>query len=530
MNTAILQASALRAIEAEHAATATPPLMERAGAGAARIALEMLSGRALILAGPGNNGGDACVVARRLKEAGHEPVVLFSAEVDKLPSDARAAHAAWLAAGGSCVAQYPSGQFGLIIDGLFGIGLTRAIAGDYARWVEQANASGSPILALDAPSGLNAMTGQLTGTAIRAVRTVSFIALKPGLLTGAGPDHCGTIDVCDLDLQVGAGNGALIVPQLFRACLRPRASNSHKGDFGSVAILGGASGMVGAALLAGRAALKLGAGRVHLGMLAKETLAVDLAQPELMLRKPEDALNMATVLAIGPGLGQSLQAGEMLARALDSHLPCVIDADGLNLLAQSHLLQRQCATSAVSPAPTFLTPHPAEAARLLGSSTADVQADRVAAASELARRLNAHVALKGCGTVVAAPDGRWFINTTGNPGLASAGSGDVLTGMLAALLAQHWPPLEALLAAVHLHGAAADACVASGQGPIGLVAGELSDPARRILNDWINQETRRVAQGVDWSLEGARPQAGPAKRDAALPHRAPRSGNFGVGS
>jgi hydroxyethylthiazole kinase-like uncharacterized protein yjeF len=478
MNTAILQAPALRAFEAEHAAAA-PPLMERAGAGATRSALAMLAGRVLILVGPGNNGGDAFVVARRLKEAGHAPVVLFAGESEQLPADARAAHAAWRAAGGSCVAAYPAGRFGLIIDGLFGIGLTRAIEGNYARWIEQANASGSPILALDAPSGLNALTGQLTGPAIRATRTVSFIALKPGLLTGAGPDLCGVIEVCDIGLQIGAGDGTLVTPELFRACLQPRARNSHKGSFGSVAILGGAPGMAGAALLAGRAALKLGAGRVYLGML--ETVAVDPMQPELMLRTADEALGLATVVAIGPGLGQSLQAGELLVTALDRDLPRVIDADGLNLMAQSPLLQRECA---VAPAPTFLTPHPAEAARLLGSTTEAVQADRVAAALELARRLNAHVALKGCGTVVAAPDGRWFVNTTGNPGLASAGSGDVLTGMLAALLAQHWPPLEALLAAVHLHGAAADACVAAGQGPIGLTAGELIDPARRILNDW----------------------------------------------
>ncbi len=484
MNTAILQAPALRALEAEHAAD-TPPLMERAGAGAARIALGMLAGRALVLAGPGNNGGDAFVVARHLKEAGHAPVVLFAGDPDRLPADARAAHGAWRAAGGSCVAEYPAGRFGLIIDGLFGIGLTRAIEGAHARWIERANASGSPILALDAPSGLNALTGQVTGPAIRATRTVSFIALKPGLLTGAGPDLCGAIDVCGLGLAVGTGDGAVITPQLFRDCLRPRARNSHKGSFGSVAILGGAPGMAGAALLAGRAALKLGAGRVYLGML--ETVAVDPMQPELMLRGTDEALGLATVLAIGPGLGQSLQAGELLARVIDIPLPRVIDADGLNLLAHSPMLQRRCATSAVAPAPTFITPHPAEAARLLDSTTAAVQADRLAATLELAGRLNAHVALKGCGTVVAAPDGRWFINTTGNPGLASAGSGDVLTGMLAALLAQHWPPLEAMLAAVHLHGAAADACVAAGQGsigPIGLTAGELIDPARRILNDW----------------------------------------------
>lgn len=491
MNTAILQAPALRALEMEHAA-ATPSLMERAGACAARIALGVLSGRALVLAGPGNNGGDAFVVARRLKEAGHEPVVLFAGDPDKLPADAHHANAAWLAAGGSCLNAYPAGEFGLIIDGLFGIGLARPIAGIYADWIERANASGLPILALDTPSGLNATTGQATGPVIRANRTVTFIALKPGLLTCDGPDCCGSITVCDLDLKFAAEDGQPVAPALFRHCLQPRRRNSHKGSHGSVAIIGGAAGMTGAALLAGRTALKLGAGRVYLGMLDQS--ATDPVQPELMLRSPEDALNLGTVLAIGPGLGQSMHAGELLAHALDSRLPRVIDADGLNLLAQSPLLQRKCA---VSPAPTFacavphvptvLTPHPAEAARLLGSTTEAVQADRLTAALQLARRLNAHVALKGCGTIVTTPDGRWFINTTGNPGLATAGSGDVLTGMLAALLAQGWPALEALLGAVHLHGAAADACVAAGQGPIGLTAGEIIEPARHLLNDWISQ-------------------------------------------
>lgn len=482
MNTAILQAPALRALEAEHA-TAMPSLMERAGEGAARIAREMLTGRALILAGPGNNGGDAFVVARLLKAAGHAPVVLFSADPERLPADAQAAHAAWIAAGGDCSADYPAGKFGLIIDGLFGIGLTRAIDGHYTDWIARANANGCPILALDVPSGLNALTGKVTGPAIHATRTITFIALKPGLLTGDGPDHCGTISVCDLGLAVGSGDGRTITPDLFRDCLKPRARNSHKGSFGSVAILGGAPGMAGAALLAGRAALRLGAGRVYVGML--ETLPVDPMQPELMLRTPQDAQKQATVLAIGPGLGQSMQAGVLLAQALDHDLPCIIDADGLNLLAQSPLLQRQFATSAVTQRLTFITPHPAEAARLLDCTPADVQADRVSAALMLARRFNAHVALKGCGTVVATPEGLWFINTTGNPGLASAGSGDVLTGMLAALIAQHWPPLEALLGAVHLHGAAADTCVSAGHGPVGLTAGELIDPARQLLNNWI---------------------------------------------
>lgn len=478
MNTAILLASTLRTLEAGHA-NAQPSLMERAGACAAHLAQEMHNGQVLILAGPGNNGGDAFVVARLLKAAGRSPVVLFTTDPERLPRDARLAHDAWRAAGGSCVREYPDEAFGLIVDGLFGIGLTRAVEGDYADWIARANASGNPILALDTPSGLDALTGCITGPVIHAAHTASFIGLKPGLLTGDGPDHCGSISVCDLGLEIGKGDGARVNLSHFRANLHPRALNSHKGSFGSAAILGGAPGMAGAALLAGRAALRLGAGRVYLGML--ESIAVDTAQPELMMRSPAEALQLASVLAIGPGLGQSQQAGELLGKALISGLPCIIDADGLNLLAHSSSLQRQCA---VASAPTFITPHPAEAARLLDCPTAAIQSDRLAAAQRLSSRFNTHVALKGCGTVIVAPDGRWFINTNGNPGLATAGSGDVLTGLLAALLAQHIPPLNALLAAVHIHGAAADSCLANTLGPIGLTAGELIDPARRLLNEW----------------------------------------------
>jgi hydroxyethylthiazole kinase-like uncharacterized protein yjeF len=476
-----LQAPALRAIEVAHASI-KPSLMERAGSCAARIAGEILAnmeGSPLILAGPGNNGGDAFVVARLLKDAGHAPRVVFNGDPARLPADAHLAHTAWLASGGTCLNDCPAGTFGLVIDGLFGIGLTRPVEGVYADLIGRINASTCPIMSLDLPSGLNAATGNATGPVVRAHHTVTFIALKPGLLTGDGPDYCGKITLCDLDLAIDTRDGEVVTPALFRHCLQARRRNSHKGSYGSVAIIGGAPGMAGAALLAGRAALKLGAGRVYLGML--ERLPVDSGQPELMLRSPQEAINAATVIAIGPGLGQSVQAGELLAHALDSPLPLVIDADALNLLTQGTLLLRKIA---VRPAPTFLTPHPAEAARLLDCSTADIQADRLAAALELSRRLHAHVALKGCGTLIAAPDGRWFINTTGNPGLASAGSGDVLTGMLAALLAQGWPAPEALLGAVHLHGAAADARTRSGCGPIGLTAGELIDPARQIINHW----------------------------------------------
>jgi hydroxyethylthiazole kinase-like uncharacterized protein yjeF len=274
--------------------------------------------------------------------------------------------------------------------------------------------------------------------------------------------------------------GALLTLDDFRSHLAPRPRNTHKGSFGSLAVIGGAHGMTGAALLAGRAALHLGAGRVFVGLL--EPMAVDPVQPELMLRSATDAMNQATAAVIGPGLGAADAALEMVRRITSADFPLLLDADALNLLAMHPVLAARVAKRS---APTLLTPHPAEAARLLATTIENVQADRITAALELARRFNAHVVLKGCGTVIAHPDGRWRINTTGNAGLATAGTGDVLAGMTGALLAQHWPADKALNCAVHLHGAAADKLAREGQGPIGLTASELISPARQIFNHWI---------------------------------------------
>jgi hydroxyethylthiazole kinase-like uncharacterized protein yjeF len=239
--------------------------------------------------------------------------------------------------------------------------------------------------------------------------------------------------------------------------------------------------MTGAALLAGRAALKCGAGRTYLGLLDAGALRVDPAQPELMLRDCADLLDdsLVTVLAVGPGMGKSDAAAKTLQSALALELPVVLDADALNLIAQSEPL---AAAVRGRTAPTLMTPHPAEAARLLGEDTQRVQSDRVDSAKRIAQRYRALVVLKGNGSVVAAPDGAWWINATGNPGMASAGMGDVLTGIVAALLAQGAAPLLALLAGVHLHGAAADELVASGTGPIGITASEVIERARFFLN------------------------------------------------
>jgi hydroxyethylthiazole kinase-like uncharacterized protein yjeF len=315
---------------------------------------------------------------------------------------------------------------------------------------------------------------------VRATHTITFIALKPGLLTLDGPDYCGEVQVADLalDLKKLARPMAWKAgPDLFAEALRPRPRNFHKGKAGSLGILGGATGMTGAALLAGRAALKLGAGRVYVGML--EDMTVDPTTPELMLRHPDDALGQdLDAIVIGPGLGGSERAEALVGAALASDLPCVLDADALNLVADGRSLRDACARRK---ADTLLTPHPGEAARLLGTKIADVQRDRLAAAQALSRELSAHVALKGNGSVLVARDGHWFINTSGNPGMASAGMGDVLSGMLGALLAQRLSGEAALVLGVHLHGAAADA---AGRG-VGLTASELIEPARAIWNRWL---------------------------------------------
>lgn len=488
--TALYRSPSLRRIEA---ACAEHPLMARAGMAAAQWALQLTGDGnlpVLVLAGPGNNGGDAFEAARLLRERFFDVRLVFAGAPDRLPADAKAAHSRFIEAGGTCLDEIPAvGRWGMILDGLFGIGLGRAPEGRHGELIDMANILADrhrcPLLALDCPSGLDADTGRVPGAAIRATHTLSFITAKPGLYTADGPDHCGEIRVADLGLTVEdlvPAEGRIVEPVLFDVPLAPRRRNSHKGIYGNAGILGGAHSMLGAVFLAGRAALKLGAGRVYVGLLDPHAPSFDPVQPELMLRKPEGVLDAGlTALACGPGLGNSLQATEVLERALALAVPLVLDADALNLIAVETDLQ---AALADRPAPTLLTPHPAEAARLLDVEVEALQADRIGMAQEIAARHRAWVALKGCGTVVAAPDGRWWINTTGNPGMASAGMGDVLTGFAVALLALGWEADRALLAAVHLHGAAGDAAVAAGTGPVGLAASELIDPARKIFNGW----------------------------------------------
>src|SRR5437667_10405056 len=319
----------------------------------------------------------------------------------------------WETAGGALLHGIPGeSRFDLAVDGLFGIGLKRPLLGNYCALVEKLNTLGTPVLAIDIPSGIDADTGAIMGCAVRASHTVTFIAHKPGLLTLDGPDHCGELklDTLGLDpVRLLEPEGMLLDADILGRAIRPRPSNFHKGQAGSVAVLGGAAGMVGAAVIAGRAALKCGAGRVYLGLLTPRPPYIDDAQPELMLRKPAALLEkeLVDVLVVGPGMGKADSARRLLAAALAAPVTIILDADALNLIAASRAL----ATSLVKRrAASLLTPHPAEAARLLGVTTGRAQADRIASAKAIAQRYRSLVVLKGNGSVIAAPHGKFWIN------------------------------------------------------------------------------------------------------------------------
>jgi hydroxyethylthiazole kinase-like uncharacterized protein yjeF len=452
--------AALRMLEQQwQTAHPAAALMEKAGSAAADLAGSLANETAdpiLILAGSGNNGGDAVVAARLLAACGWRVELVSHADPGRVPADAAQAWARWHASGGGVLPDIPpSRRYSLVIDGLFGVGLTRDVSGVAARWIAQANALNCPRLALDVPSGLDGDSGRIRGCALRADHTLTFLGLKPGLLTGDGPDVAGTLHLDTLGIDHAAAPvtaGFALTRLENRHHLPPRARNSHKGQYGHVGIIGGSVGMVGACLIAGRAALGQGAGIVTLGPL-DERIVVDYGEPRLMFAAPESlATRPLSVLAIGPGLGQDARAHGMLETALGAPCPLLLDADALNLLAADPTLGQRASHRH---APTLLTPHPGEAARLLGIGSAEVQANRIEAAQTLCARFHAHVVLKGAGSVIAHPGNRYAINTSGGPWLAQAGAGDRLTGMVAALLGQGMDAGDALEAAVWLHGSAA---------------------------------------------------------------------------
>jgi ADP-dependent NAD(P)H-hydrate dehydratase / NAD(P)H-hydrate epimerase len=487
----------IRRIETAYAKTHPQiSLMQLAGEAAARSAAAMVQsgGRILVLAGHGNNGGDAWVAARALQAAWHAVTVLSLAEPKA--AEARKARDEFVDQRGEIVDGWPEGRrFDVIVDGLLGIGLSRPPEGRIAELIDRANASGIAILALDVPSGLDADSGLALGKSIRATQTITFIGAKAGLFTGDGPDHAGKVHVeaLNIDDETLASEAVLLTPEYVQPLIPRRLNNSHKGTNGSVGIVGGATGMAGAAALASYSALLLGAGKVFHGSLCEALEAFDPRHPEIMLRKPRDLVDAKDLdaLVIGPGMGTGDAAKNLLASALKLPIPLVIDADALNLVATGRALQNALPKREAA---TLLTPHPGEAARLLGVETRAIAENRVGSAIELARRFHATTVLKGAGTVIAFPGGTWCINSTGNPGLASGGTGDVLAGMLGALIAQGMPAADAARLGVCLHGAAADACVADGIGPIGLTASDVAGAARTLINAWANQAAGQLSR------------------------------------
>jgi hydroxyethylthiazole kinase-like uncharacterized protein yjeF len=489
----------------EHAASASLPtgaLMQRAGQATAHVALALIAGLSkdrrsvLLLAGPGNNGGDALEAAANLAHtnAGVDVAVLHLPGSGVVSQETADALARVRATPARFIDALPEREPGLVVDGLFGIGLARPLDGRARELVDQLNSRQWQVLALDVPSGLDADTGTVVGpggAAVNAQLTLTFIGDKPGLHTLTGRDHAGDVQLDALGVVPQshvAPTIALNGTEHFAEQLRPRRHNSHKGTFGDVMIVGGAPGMAGASVLAARCALYAGAGRVIVAAL-DSAASYDSLHPEIMFR-PAAGQNLARTsneetVVIGPGLGGSAQAIALLADVLGSDAAIVLDADGLNLVAASIDLAERLSQRAARGYATVLTPHPLEAARLLGSSTAEVQQDRLSTAQRLAERFQAVVVLKGSGSIIAAPGAVALVNANGNPGLATGGSGDTLAGLCGALLAQGWPARQAACGAVWLHGAAADRLVEQGVGPIGLTAGELPPAVRAVLNELV---------------------------------------------
>lgn len=457
-------------------------LMERAGQAAFdAVRARWPDARRLgVLCGSGNNGGDGYVIARLARAAGLQVWLVEAGDTARLKGDAARARADWAAAGGEPVAagaHWPGAD--VLVDALLGTGLDRPVEGRFATLIDAINAAAPPVLAVDIPSGLHADTGAVLGRAVRAAVTVSFIGLKTGLFTGEGPSHCGEVLFDDLAVPADVRSGAVpAAKRLDAACLARlgrRARGAHKGDFGHVLVVGGDRGMPGAARMAAEAAARTGAGLVSVATHPDHAALLPLVRPELMAHGvacPGDLsplLARATVLALGPGLGRGAWGRGLLARLLETGLPMVLDADALNLLAGEPVRRETW----------VLTPHPGEAGRLLGSDAARVQADRLAAAARIQQDFGGVCVLKGAGTVIH--DGREAaICTGGNPGMASGGMGDVLTGVIAALIAQDLAPPEAARLGVCVHAEAADRAARAGER--GLLASDVIAELRAVVN------------------------------------------------
>lgn len=460
-------------------------LMQRAAAAAfASLQRHWPQARSIaVYCGPGNNGGDGYLLARLARQAGFTVQVLALGEPAP-GGDAARARVACAQAGLQLhhwQVDLPLPAADVHVDALIGTGLRRPPDGAARALIERLNTSDTPVLALDVPSGLNADTGQVAGIAVQARLTITFIAAKRGLYTGQAAAFTGSIELATLGLpaQLWQSAPAPDARLLQAATLPPRPRTAHKGCNGHVLAVGGEHGTAGAIRLCGEAALRAGAGLVSMATRPEHLLALHAARPELMAHAVngpqalEPLLQRASVLAVGPGLGRNAWGHALWLTALDSRLPLVLDADGLNLLASEPRVF-------AAERPVVLTPHPGEAARLLDGTVAQIERDRFAAARALSKRFHAVVVLKGAGSLVAAPDGRLEVCPWGNPGMASGGMGDLLTGIIGALLAQGCSAWQAACLGVGLHARAGDR--AARKGERGLIASDLLEPLRLLLN------------------------------------------------
>ena len=459
-------------------------LMKRAGRAAFELLIERYPAPELIsvYCGAGKNGGDGYVLAALAAQRKLPVQVIQLTAAEKLAGEARQAHDFAVQEGVSIVpfAQATAPANGVIVDALLGIGLRAAPSGEFAAAIEQINSTRLPVLALDIPSGLNADTGAVAGAVVQAHITIPYIALKRGLLTGRGPAVCGELVLANLDIPAATYNE--VTPSVERLSLgdllpllAPRAADAHKGDFGHVMVIGGDTGYGGAALMAAEAAARTGAGKVSVATRPEHVSAILARRPEIMAcgvvsgQELEPLLARPTLLVVGPGLGRTPWSEQMLQQAIKSGLPLVLDADALNILAEGRVVP---VAGHQQHSPWLLTPHPAEAARLLGITTAEVQADRFAAVRAISARYNASVILKGAGSLVASSDGLIGLVTDGNPGMATGGMGDVLSGILGGLLAQGLSTHDAARLGAVVHACAAD-LAAEDMGQRGLLATDL---------------------------------------------------------
>lgn len=424
--------------------------MQRAGLSVARLALATFphACNIWIACGPGNNGGDGYEAARHLKLWGKTTVVTEANPSAALTPDSTASRQSALEAG-VVFSDHPPEQFDLCIDALFGIGCRGPLDAPYAQWICTMNSRAAPVLSVDTPSGLNADSGVAQALCVRANVTLSLLTLKPGLFTADGRATCGDIWFDALDVAEPKD----LCAELNRSPPHMiRAHNTHKGSFGDVCVVGGSRGMAGAAMLASEAALRGGAGRVYLALLDKTLQPLHTYCPEVMFRDLSTIAYDSTTIVAGCGGGDEIIAH--LPELVDRSARLVLDADALNGIAKSTSLQQQLA--ARKPNTTVLTPHPLEAARLVNESSVYVQANRIAVAQTLADRFGCVVVLKGSGTIITAPRELPRINTSGNARLATAGTGDVLAGLVGARLAAGANAFFSACDSVFLHGCIAD--------------------------------------------------------------------------